>query len=136
MTSRISPDSPRAVIYCRVSTKEQTKNLSLETQEKACRGYCRREKLAVARVFVEEGESAKTAERTRLRQLIDYCRENKGSVHVVVVYNLSRFARERYDHVMLRVQLQRFGVTLRSATEAIDDTSTGRLMEGVLSAFA
>jgi DNA invertase Pin-like site-specific DNA recombinase len=29
----------RAVIYCRVSSLEQTKNLSLTTQEKACREY-------------------------------------------------------------------------------------------------
>jgi site-specific DNA recombinase len=52
----------RAVIYCRVSTKDQTKNLSLPTQEKACREYCIREGYEVVAVFVEEGESAKTAD--------------------------------------------------------------------------
>src|SRR5262245_31817237 len=31
----------KAVIYCRVSTKEQTQNLSLPTQPKACREYSR-----------------------------------------------------------------------------------------------
>ena len=29
-----------AVIYCRVSTKEQTKNLSLPAQGKACAQFC------------------------------------------------------------------------------------------------
>jgi DNA invertase Pin-like site-specific DNA recombinase len=27
----------RAVVYCRVSTKEQTENFSLATQERSCR---------------------------------------------------------------------------------------------------
>ena len=31
-----------AVIYVRVSTKEQTENLSLPTQLRACEEYCRR----------------------------------------------------------------------------------------------
>jgi DNA invertase Pin-like site-specific DNA recombinase len=36
----------------------------------------------------------------------------------------------------LRSHLQSLGISLCSATEPIDDTSTGKLMEGVLAAFA
>jgi hypothetical protein len=61
---------------------------------------------------------------------------NKGRVHFVVVFNLTRFARDKYDHFALRLHLQSLGISLRSATEPIDDTSTGKLMEGVLAAFA
>jgi hypothetical protein len=61
---------------------------------------------------------------------------NKGRVHFVVVFNLTRFARDKYDHFALRSHLQSLGISLRSATEPIDDTSTGKLMEGVLAAFA
>ena len=57
-------------------------------------------------------------------------------MHFVVVFNLTRFARDKYDHFALRSLLQSLGVSLRSATEPIDDTSTGKLMEGVLAAFA
>src|SRR5207249_445439 len=60
---KTSPGSTKAVIYCRVSTKEQTQNLSLPTQRRACEQYCDRHGLEVVRVFVEEGESAKTTER-------------------------------------------------------------------------
>jgi hypothetical protein len=42
----------------------------------------------------------------------------------------------RNDHFALRSHLQALGISLRSATEPIDDTSTGKLMEGVLAAFA
>jgi len=84
----------------------------------------------------DQGESAKTANRTELRKLLEYCRVHKGHVQCVVVYSVNRFAREKHDHFLLRAQLQRLGVTLRSATEPIDDSSTGKLMEGIVSAFA
>ena len=125
-----------AVIYIRVSTKEQTENLSLPTQLRACEEYCRREGFEILERFKEEGESAKTADRTELQRLLTYCRTHKGRVQFLVVFNLTRFARDKYDHFALRSHLQSLGISLRSATEPIDDTSTGKLMEGVLAAFA
>src|SRR5438128_5611723 len=125
-----------AVIYIRVSTKEQTENLSLSTQLKACENYCERQGFEVLARFREEGESAKTADRTELQKLLRFCRANKGAVQFVVVFNLTRFARDKYDHFALRAHLKSLGISLRSATEPIDDTSTGKLMEGVLAAFA
>ncbi len=126
----------RAVIYCRVSTKDQVQNLSLPTQEKACIEYCARHGYDVDKVFVEEGESAKTANRTELKKLLSYCRQNRGRIHAVIVYSLSRFAREKYDHHVLRAQLATLHVTLRSATEPIDDSSAGKLMEGIIASMA
>ena len=125
-----------AVIYVRVSTKEQTENLSLPTQLRACEEYCRRNGYEIRERFHEGGESAKTTDRSQLQALLKYCRTHKGRVHFVVVFNLTRFAREKYDHFALRAHLQSLGISLRSATEPIDDTSTGKLMEGVLAAFA
>jgi hypothetical protein len=83
-----------AVIYVRVSTKEQTENLSLPTQLKACEEYCQRQGFHVLARFREEGESAKTADRTELQKLLQFCRTNKGRVQFVVVFNLTRFARD------------------------------------------
>jgi len=82
----------RAVIDCRVSTKEQTLNMSLPTQMKACREYRRRHGYSIAREFVEEGESTKIADRTRLQELLTYCLQNKSHVQALVVYNVTRFA--------------------------------------------
>ena len=90
-----------AVIYVRVSTKEQTENLSLPTQLRACEEYCRRQGYDVLERFHEEGESAKTTDRSQLQALLKYCRAHKGTVHFVVAYNLTRFAREKYDHFAL-----------------------------------
>jgi DNA invertase Pin-like site-specific DNA recombinase len=42
-----------AVIYVRVSTKEQTENLSLATQLRACEEYCRRQGYEILERFHE-----------------------------------------------------------------------------------
>jgi DNA invertase Pin-like site-specific DNA recombinase len=137
----LSPDAPE--IGCTsdddsrrgksASKKEQTENLSLPTQLRACEEYCRRQGYEVLERFHEEGESAKSTDRSQLQSLR---RLNKGRVHFVVVFNLTRFARDKYDHFALRSLLQLLGISLRSATEPIDDTSTGKLKEVVLAAFA
>jgi site-specific DNA recombinase len=125
-----------AVIYVRVSDKRQAKNLSIPTQIRTCEEFCRRQGFEVLERFKEPGESAKTADRTELHKLLQYCRRHKGKVHFVVVFGVNRFARQKYDHFALRSHLKSLGISLRSATEPIDDTSTGKLMEGVLAAFA
>ena len=124
-----------AVIYCRVSTQEQTKNLSLATQQKACEAYCAQHGFEVGKVFVEEGESAKTADRTELQKLLTHCRENKGRVQFVVVYHTSRFARNSHDHLALRVLLSKYGSSLRSVTEKLDESSQGKFIETMYAAM-
>lgn len=126
----------RAVIYCRVSSKDQVQNLSLPTQERACIEFCQRNGHEVVKIFVEQGESAKTADRTELTNLLTYCREHKGKIHAVVVYALSRFARESYSHHALRYMLSSWGITLRSATEPIDDSPIGKFLESALAGVA
>ena len=64
-----------------------------------------------------------------------YCRTHKGKVHLVVVYNLTRFAREKYDHFGA-ARTPEIWHLAAVGDERIDDTSTGKLMEGVLAAFA
>ena len=125
-----------AVIYCRVSTAEQTKNLSLPTQKAACKGYCERHGHRVVKTFVEAGESAKTTERPELQRLLGLCLNRSANVGVLVVYNLSRLTRNVVDHGGLRVLLTKAGVQLRSVTEQIDETASGQLMENIVSAFA
>ena len=67
-----------AVIYVRVSDPRQAENLSLGTQLQACEDYCRRQGFEVLERFKEQGESAKTADRTELQRLLQYCRTHRG----------------------------------------------------------
>jgi site-specific DNA recombinase len=68
------PEMVGAVIYVRVSTKEQTENLSLPTQLRACEEYCRRQRYEIVERFHEGGESAKSTDRSQLQNLLTFCR--------------------------------------------------------------
>lgn len=126
----------QVLIYIRVSTKEQVEGYSLDYQEKICREYCERQSWDVIKVFREQGESAKTADRTELLNLLKFCHENKGKVDILLVHKLDRFSRNTTDHTAVRAALLKVGVKLRSVSESIDDSPAGKLMENIFSSIA
>lgn len=129
----------QAVIYIRVSTDKQARSgLSLDGQLKSCLEYAERNGYSVPdnNIFREEGESAKTANRTKLIELIRFCQKNKGSISTLIVWKVDRFARNAEDHLVVKATLKKLGVTLVSVTEPIEDSVTGRLMETILAGFA
>jgi site-specific DNA recombinase len=87
-------------------------------------------------VFIDAGESAKTTDRPEFRRLLEHCRRGRGRLHAVIVYSLTRFSRNSTDHHAIAGLLRGLGITLRSVTEPIDDSPSGRLMEGILGAMA
>jgi site-specific DNA recombinase len=125
----------RAVIYTRVSSKEQVEGTSLGTQKERCFSYCKEGGLEIDQVFVEEGESAKVMDRTQLKQLLVYCERNKGKITHLVIWKFDRFARNQADHYYLRKKFAELGITVKSVTEPLEDTSIGKFQEGMISVF-
>jgi DNA invertase Pin-like site-specific DNA recombinase len=125
-----------AVIYCRVSSRDQTEGTSLDSQELACRDFARAHHYTVLKTFVEQGESAKFADRTQLLELIDFCRNRKNQAQMLLVWKLDRFARNVSDHFSLKATLLKYGVRIASVTEPIDTNPEGKLMETILAGFA
>ena len=125
-----------AIIYVRVSDARQVDNTSLASQETICREWCDRNGLSVAKVFVERGESAKSAQRTEFQAMFRHIADlPKGSISALVVYKFDRFSRNVDDGAVYRLELRKFGVELRSVTEATDNTPGGRLLTTMLSAI-
>ena len=123
------------IIYARVSSWEQVSNTSLEKQVRECKSFAEKLEIEViTEPFVEEGESAKSAKRTEFQKALAYCSKYKPSYFIV--YKIDRFARNQDDHVATRAFLRKFGTELRSVTEPIDESTVGRLQEGILSVFA
>ena len=60
----------KAMIYVRVSSDEQVRGTSLESQEAACRRYCVARGYDVAALWRDAGESAKTADRPEFQRMI------------------------------------------------------------------
>lgn len=128
-----------AVIYTRVSSERQVENMSLGEQMKACQDYCSNpnRNLEIKETFVEKGESAKSADRTKLKELLAYCSRNRKEVGYVVVYKVDRLSRNVEDFLKIKTFLKGFNIEIRSASEPIGGGSnTDRLMENILASFA
>ena len=123
----------RVVIYVRVSTKEQVdEGNSLSTQEKICRDYCSRNDYEIIEIFREQGESAKTVDRTELQKLLKYCADKKNGIKAVIIYKLDRLSRNTDDYSQLRLLLKRYGVEIKSTSEHFENTPVGRFMENTM----
>jgi len=124
-----------AVVYCRVSTKEQVSNLSLNTQQERCIDYCSRNSWHALQIFRDEGESAKTADRPQFQRMLSFCKRKQNEVSYVVVHDMSRFSRQMEDQIAVLGELQSVGIRLRSVMENVDETAAGKLMRNIHGAF-
>jgi site-specific DNA recombinase len=125
-----------AIVYLRVSSGRQVDNTSLDEQERSCLAYCALKGWTVLRVFREEGESAKSANRSQLQEALRFCRESKPRPAYFVVYNVTRFARNVDDHTDLRRTLRGWGIKLRASTQNIGENPEEQLMEVSLAGWA
>jgi site-specific DNA recombinase len=123
-----------AVIYTRVSTREQVENLSLDSQERLCRRYCEEQGFKLLGVFCDEGKSARTTNRPQLQAMLEYCKNHSGSIDAVVQYRLDRIMRNNSEFFYLKGYLESLGIRLVYATQPnIDGSPEGELMEGMIS---
>src|SRR4051812_47075822 len=131
---------PTAVIYLRVSTKEQAERggeaegFSIPAQREACRRKAASLDAAVVEEFVDRGESARSARRPELQRMLAYVAEEH--VDLVIVHKIDRLARNRVDDVEINLALRKSGVTLVSCTENIDETPSGALLHAIMSGVA
>jgi site-specific DNA recombinase len=129
----IGAGNERAVIYVRVSTGRQVQGTSLETQERDCRVYCERKGWQITRIFREEGESAKTADRTQLQEMLRFCRVAEQCPDYVLIHALDRFARNGIDHDSLREELLELNIKLRCVLTPLGESPYDKYIERVLS---
>ena len=85
--------------------------------------------------IIEKGESAKTANRTELKCLLEYVAKNKD-LFGIIIFKIDRLARNTLDHASLKMFFNKYNLRLISATENLEDTSVGRLIENQLAGFA
>jgi DNA invertase Pin-like site-specific DNA recombinase len=126
----------KAVIYLRVSTKEQAEEgYSIPAQAGACRRFIADRGWELADEYVDRGESARTADRPQLQAMLARLAEDR-SIDCLVVHKLDRLARNLEDHAAVRAALRKAGVQLHSVTESLEDSASGKLVEGILASIA
>ena len=123
----------RAVIYARFSSHSQTEQ-SIEGQLRECYEFARRNKYIVLEEYIDRAISGTTDKRPDFLRMIEDGKSK--NFDYVIVYQLDRFARNRYDSAHYKNILHKNGIKVLSAKENISDEPSGSLMESVLEGIA
>ncbi len=125
-------DPTPAALYARVSSDRQDVDLSIAAQLRALRDYADKNGYLIAREYVDEAQSGRVADRPEFRKMIDEASRPESPFHEILVWKFSRFTRKREHAVAFKSMLRRKGIRVVSITEQAEDTSTGRLLEGII----
>ena len=135
-TSKTTTDHQQAIAYVRVSTSGQAEDgVSLDAQRSKIAGWCEVMGYELAQTFADEGLSGHSMEkRAGLQAAVDTVCRCGG---VLVVYSLSRLARNTRETLELGERLDRAGADLVSLSEKIDTTSAaGKMIFRMLAVLA
>ena len=121
------------VIYARYSSHNQNEQ-SIEGQLKICYDYAKQNNYNVIKEYIDRATTATNDHRPQFKQMIKDSSEK--NFNGIIVYQLDRFARNRYDSAIYKHQLKKNNVRVFSARENISDDASGILMESVLEGLA
>lgn len=123
--------------YIRISTNEQSKGSSLDTQKNAILDYCQRNGLVLdeKNIFtdIESGSKMDRPNFDALRNTI----KSTPAVHKVIVYAIDRLARSVFVAEVVAKEIQEKGGSIVSVTQGFDDsTPHGKMTRQMLVVMA
>lgn len=121
------------VIYARYSSHSQTEQ-SIEGQLAICKEFAKKNDYTIVGEYIDRALTGTTDNRPQFKQMIED--SNKHFFNGVLVYQLDRFARNRYDSAIYKNKLKNNNVRVFSAKENITDDQNGVILESVLEGIA
>ena len=106
----------KCVAYLRYSSKNQGK-YSIDYQKKTVEKYCAKHGLEMVDYYIDEAYSAKNDKRPEFQMLLEDARE-KPVWKTVLVYDLSRFARNVGGAATYKDELRDLGIKVIRVTES------------------
>ena len=126
----------KAVLYCRVSSKAQTKRGDgLGSQQTRCLESARFRGYSVVDIYTDD-MTGKYLDRPGLQAMLGFLRKHRADGVVVIVDDISRMARHVGTHWELRDLIRRAGGELESPSYEFRDNADSRMVENVLAGAA
>ena len=121
------------VIYARYSSSVQREE-SIEGQLNACYAYAKSNNYIVIDEYIDRAATATNDQRPQFQKML--ADSDKKQFQGVLVYQLDRFVRNRYDSAINKGKLKKNGVRVFSAKENLSDDPAGIMLEGMLETMA
>lgn len=125
-------------VYIRVSTDDQVE-LSPDSQLKMIEKYAKDNDIILSQkyIYADEGISGRTAtKRPAFMEMISTAKTKPKPFDVILVWKLSRFARNREDSIVYKSMLKKdCGIEVVSVSEPLGNDKTSILIEALLEAM-
>jgi site-specific DNA recombinase len=130
-------ENKNAIIYTRVSTKEQAdSNTSLETQKRYCENYSNANGYNIVGYFGGTHESAKSDDRKEFKRMLKFAKQS-GSIGYIIVYSYDRFSRTGSSAAQITHELMNQGIQVKAVTQEVDATSaSGKFQQNLYHIFS
>ncbi len=123
----------KVALYARVSSDQQAdKNNSIPSQLRLLHEYAEKNNMSVYKEYIDKGESALSSNRPAFLEMISASKKRIPPFQAILVWKLSRFARNRQDSILYKSLLKKRNIEVISISEPIDNTPQGQLMEGMI----
>lgn len=121
----------KAVMYLRVSSREQEKGFSISAQREYLKEYAKKNNFNVVKVF-KEAETAKKAGRREFENMLEYISAN-NDVNAILVEKTDRLYRNIKDWTKIDFELNKIELHLAKEGEVLsnDSHSSKKLMHGI-----
>ena len=126
----------KAIVYSRFSPRPNAADSdSIQVQQDKCRSYCEATSMDILAFYADQAMSGKSMDnRPDLLRAIQHAKDEKA---VLVVYSLSRLARNTSDTLRIAEELQQAGAGLALLDLQVSTTTpAGKMMLTMLAAFA
>jgi len=127
-------DMKTGIIYARYSDKKQDDGFSIDAQINAIKEYAISSNIEIKQIFVDQAVSGTSKDRKQLNEALKYCQEHK--VHCFLVHKYDRFARNRYDSIIMKKNLSESGTEVVSITQQKTGESSDVLLESLYDGMA
>ena len=126
-----------AIGYVRVSTIDQEKGTSLDTQKERIETFCRHSGIPLLEVF-EDKSSGKNFNRPAFEKAYEYLKQNKGYIDLFLCMKADRFTRDTQTGLEMIAKIRNLGVEVNYVDEWLDNTNSaqGELMQTMKLIFA
>ena len=117
----------QVIAYVRVSSEEQRKGYSIESQLQILRDYAKGHDLKIIQEVIETGSAWRLEKRPGFKAMLSTLKKNR-SLYGVLCYKLDRIARNLTEYAQLAEKLK---TNIISATEQLPGGSTGEFVRGI-----
>ena len=124
----------RAVLCARVSTDQQEKEATIQSQVEALRKYAHEKGYQIAVEYLDDGYSGAKLARPGLDKLRDGL--GSGEFDVVLFHSPDRLARKALFQSIMLEEIEKAGVKFEFLNHPVDDSPEGKMLLGMQGLFA